>query len=398
MEEESSKNFKTNENSKLRNGDYLIVEDEYLRLDNDGEELIGVHTNFWSGLGFLHHLFALEHNYVVDMLKKNNCEPSRVFDTARLIISAMIAKIHTIDWTTSIIQNESGRMSQYTIWYGLKGRLNIKTSISLIDGLRETYEERYNFSHTAEFVSVYRMHSLLPDKITLRDHSNGNKIADVDLDTLLFKKSAEINKTRNGRLNLLYTMGAHKACQLCLYNYPETLRNLDGIDLAEIDLIRDRERGVPRYNEMRRTAFLSPYKDFSEMTCDKNLIEKLKLAYPEGIDTMDTLIGLHLEPKIPGMIFGETTYHIFVTNTTKRIERDRFLTQCFTPEYYTEFGLRHVDESSMSSVLLRHYPEMAKHIETDKNAFIPWDTPAKKLYEDITGTFMDQLLWKLSAY
>lgn len=387
-------NFSTNENSKLRNGDYLLVDNEYLPLGENGNELVGFYANFWSGLGFLHHLFVMEHNYIVDMLKKNKCEPSRVFDTARLIVTAMIAKIHTIDWTTSIIQDNSRRLSQYFIWHGFKGHLNIKTHIPLIDGLRGSYDERYNFSHTVEFVSVYRMHSLLPDKITIRDHSSGEVINQVALDTLILGKSSEINKTRNGKLDLLYTMGTHKACKLCLHNYPETLRDLNGIDLAEIDLVRDRERGVPMYNELRRTAFLLPYKDFSEMTNSEELIEKLRQAYPEGIDTMDAMIGLLLEPKIPGTIFGETTYCIFVMNTTKRIERDRFLTQCLTPEYYTDFGLSHIDESSMSGVLLRHYPEMAKHIKKDTNAFIPWDTRAKKLYEDVTGTFMDNLFWK----
>jgi hypothetical protein len=387
--------FKTRENEVLRDGDYLKVQGEYLPLDKDGDEMTGFHANFWSGLGFLHHLFVLEHNYVVDKLKEKNCEPSKIFGTARLIITAMIAKIHTIDWTTAIIQNRSARLSQYVIWHGLKGRLNIKSSIAIIDGARGKYEEEANFSHTAEFVSAYRMHSLLPDTIKLRSYKDNHEVLTVvPLESIILKNSPSIHQTREGKLNLLYTMGVHKACKLCLNNYPNTLRKLGTIDLAEIELIRERERGVPKYNEVRRTVFLKPYKDFTEMTDNEETIDALNQAYPEGIDSMDNMIGLHLEDKVPGMIFGETTYSIFVTHTTKRLERDRFLTECYTPEYYTKFGIDHVEMCSMSKVLRRHYPEIGHLIEKDTNAFIPWDRrDAKKLYEDVTGTFLDRLFY-----
>jgi hypothetical protein len=386
---------KTRENSTLRDGDYLKVKGEYLPLDKNNAEVVGFYANFWSGLGFLHHLFVLEHNYIVDKLKQNGCEPSRVFDTARLIITAMIAKIHTIDFSTAAIQNKSARLSQYVMWHGLKGRLNIKTSIGIIDGAHTTYDSKTNFTHNVEFISVYRIHSLLPDVIKLRSYKDDHEVLDtIPFDSIILKNSSTINQTREGKLNLLYTIGVTKACKLCLYNYPTTLRNLGSIDLAEIELIRDKERGVPKYNEMRRTVFLKPYADFTDMTDDQKTIDLLREAYPEGIDTMDAIIGLHLEEKIPGTIFGETTYVVLSANTGKRIDRDRFLTECYTPEYYTKFGINHVESSSMSKILLRHYPEIEHVIQKDTNAFIPRnDRDAKKLYEDVTGTFLDNFFY-----
>jgi hypothetical protein len=386
---------KTTENSVLRDGDYLKVKDEYLPLDKNNTEVVGFYANFWSGLGFLHHLFVLEHNYPLYRLKQTECEPSRIFDTARLIVTAMIAKIHTIDFTTAAIRNSSARLSQYITWHGLKGRLNIKTSIGMINGARVNYDSKTNFSHNVEFVSVYRIHSLLPDVINLRSYKDDHEVLDtISLDSIILKNSPIINQTREGKLNLLYTMGITKACRLCLYNYPSTLRNLGSIDLAEIELIRDRERGVPKYNEMRRTFFLKPYNDFPEMTDDQETIDLLRDAYPEGIDTMDAVIGLHLEKKIPGAIFGETTYVVLAFDTAKRTDRDRFLTECFTAEYYTKFGIDYVDSCSMSKILLRHYPEMRDFIRKDTNAFIPWDKyKAKKLYEDVTGTFLGRFFY-----
>ena len=130
------------------------------------------------------------------------------------------------------------------------------------------------------------------------------------------------------------------------------------------------------------------------MTDDQETIDLLRDAYPEGIDTMDAVIGLHLEKKIPGAIFGETTYVVLAFDTAKRTDRDRFLTECFTAEYYTKFGIDYVDSCSMSKILLRHYPEMRDFIRKDTNAFIPWDKyKAKKLYEDVTGTFLDNFFY-----
>ena len=57
--------------------------------------------------------------------------------------------------------------------------------------------------------------------------------------------------------DLFYSFGVQHPGALRLHNYPRLLQKLtriDGemIDLAAIDIMRDRERGVPRYNEYRR--------------------------------------------------------------------------------------------------------------------------------------------------
>ena len=48
---------------------------------------------------------------------------------------------------------------------------------------------------------------------------------------------------------------------MCLHNFPRFLQDLtlpDGVrlDLGAVDIMRDRERGVPRYNEFRRLLHL----------------------------------------------------------------------------------------------------------------------------------------------
>jgi len=47
----------------------------------------------------------------------------------------------------------------------------------------------------------------------------------------------------------------------------------------------------------------------------------------------------------------------------------------FTPDVYTPEGMRWLDESSMSTVLLRHYPELAPALAGTRNPFAPWGRP-----------------------
>src|SRR5678815_3410766 len=61
-----------------------------------GLEISGFVENGWVGTALLHGLFALEHNAVCDRLKERNTSWSdeRLFQQARLVVSALMAKIH----------------------------------------------------------------------------------------------------------------------------------------------------------------------------------------------------------------------------------------------------------------------------------------------------------------
>ena len=82
------------------------------------------------GLSFFHNLFAREHNLFVDAFYeratqtpeadsglRNPATPSRIirykdvtadelFEAARLVVAAEIAKIHTTEWTPQLLYNE----------------------------------------------------------------------------------------------------------------------------------------------------------------------------------------------------------------------------------------------------------------------------------------------------
>ena len=58
---------------------------------------------FWVGLALLQTLFVLEHNAICDRLRAEypSWSDDELFDRARLINSALLAKIHTVEWTTA---------------------------------------------------------------------------------------------------------------------------------------------------------------------------------------------------------------------------------------------------------------------------------------------------------
>ena len=57
---------------------------------------------------------------------------------------------------------------------------------------------------------------------------------------------------------------------------------------------------------------------------------------------------------------------------SRRLEADRFFTDDYRPEVYTQTGIDWVESNSMRSVLLRHLPQLEPALEDVKNPFAPW--------------------------
>ena len=86
-------------------GKLRIADDGRLPTDRKGIEETGFVRNWWVGLAMLHNLFVLEHNAICDELKRAHpdWDDARLFNTARLVNAAVMAKIHSIEWTPAIL-------------------------------------------------------------------------------------------------------------------------------------------------------------------------------------------------------------------------------------------------------------------------------------------------------
>ena len=135
------------------------------------------------------------------------------------------------------------------------------------------------FNFPEEFVTVYRLHSLVPDLIEYRDASKDpNQIVQKVAVINTFEGKATDAMRSRGLANWGLSMGRQRLGLLTLHNHPQFLQNirlprLDSptkqIDIAALDLIRDREHGVPRFNEFRRQyglRQLTSYDDFMDHT------------------------------------------------------------------------------------------------------------------------------------
>ena len=90
--------------------------------------------------------------------------------------------------------------------------------------------------------------------------------------------------------------------------------------------MRDRERGIPRYNEFRRLTNLAPVESFEKLTPNRKHSNLLKELYDDDIEKVDLLIGcLAEEPRPDGYGFGETAFNIFVLMASRRLKTDRLV-------------------------------------------------------------------------
>jgi hypothetical protein len=373
--------------------EYIKFIDGIPVINNGTVPLVGNQTNLWFPTQCLYILFCKEHNSIVDMLKsKNNWDADKLFNTARLILAALMAKIHTLEWTTAIIKGAPNRLAQHVLWNGFAGR-RIKKLIGntgsfllsgIIGGNRDT--QGVNFSHSEEFAVVYHFHALMPDTYVIKDHKTDKVIGKLPLKDIVFKDNIKKINSEYDQVDLLYTLGMSPTSAIVPYNYSSFLRQISDnpkIDLTVNEVIRNRERQIPRFNDFRRGIFLDPIKSFEDLTSDPILLADLKRIYDNDIEKLDMIIGMQAEKKLPGMVFGETIYTIFILQTPRRLLSDRFYTIDYRPEIYTQEGLDYIENNTMSTVLMRHHPDISTHLEPETNVFFKWDVKSKKIYEDI---------------
>jgi len=362
----------------------MILVDGRLPIEAEtGKAKTGFNKNWWVGLEILHTLFVMEHNQIADMLLQSypDWDDERVFQTARLINAAEIAKIHTVDWTPGILKNDILRQAMFANWRGLLPSWVPRLGEPATDGIMGGGKilDGVPFSLTEEFTAVYRMHPLLRDEFPIRDHVTDEIVRSTTLLEHSFTGGTQLT-TEVGLTDLFYSFGRTKPGLLVLNNYPDMLTNFTAepgggvVDLAAVDILRDRERGLPRYNEFRRQIGLKAVNDFTDITPDTEMAEKMRAVYNDDIEALDVMVGSFAEGyRPPGYGFGETSFQIFIAMASRRLMADRFFTEDYRKEIYSQEGLDWIDSVTFNSVLVRNLPELAGRLENVGNAFFPWD-------------------------
>jgi hypothetical protein len=122
---------------------------------------------------------------------------------------------------------------------------------------------------------------------------------------------------------------------------------------------------------------LAPAKDFETLTDNPAWARELRGVYHDDIERVDLMVGMYAEQRPQGFAFSDTAFRIFILMASRRLNSDRFFTKDYTPEVYTRTGLDWIDQNTMSSVLLRHYPHLRPALHSAGNAFEPWQRVGK---------------------
>ncbi len=351
----------------------------------EGIDVTGFSDNYWIGLSLLHTLFVKEHNSICDHLKGSypTWDDEQLFLTARLVNSALMAKIHTVEWTPGILANPVLERAMNANWYGILPRWVRQKfghlGTEMIGGVVGSEQDHHTapYAITEEFVAVYRLHPLLPDDYAIRDHATGELVEETAFDPIQ-GHGTRPTVEKYGWSNLLYTFGTANPGAITLKNHPNALNNHvrltgDRVDLGTIDILRDRERGVPRYNDFRERLRKPRIERFEDLTEDPELAEEIRDVYDDDIDMVDLQVGLLAEPLPPGFGFSDTAFRIFILMASRRLKSDRFFTNDYSPDVYTPEGINWVEGNTMVDVLLRHHPELGPALDGVENAFAPWN-------------------------
>ncbi|XP_055806097.1 alpha-dioxygenase PIOX-like isoform X2 [Solanum dulcamara] len=153
-------------------GKLKLSENGLIQQDENGKIISGDVRNTYA-------LFVQEHNAICDALKKEYSElkDEHLYRHARLVTSAVIAKIHTIDWSAELLKTDILLAGMSIPWYGLLGKkfkdifghYGREFWLSVFVGMKKPGNHGVPYSLTEEFSSVYRMHQLLPDTFQMRN-------------------------------------------------------------------------------------------------------------------------------------------------------------------------------------------------------------------------------------
>ena len=348
----------------MTDGKLKLDGDKRLPVNADGIDITGVNANWWLGLSLMHTLFTYEHNAICDRLKQANpaWTDEQLFQRARLINAAVMAKIHTVEWTPGILAHPTIEIGMNNNW----------------TEIRKSKAEHHAapYSMTEEFVAVYRMHPLMPDDYVFRSLPTGAVLLERNFEEIAAGQ-ARVVMEQVSLTDLFYSFGVAHPGAITLHNYPKFLQNLRRgtdlkMDLAAVDILRDRERGVPRYNTFRRLMGLDVIEKWEDLSANPAWVAEIRQLYHDDLDAVDLMIGMYAEPLIEGLGFSETAFRVFLLMASRRLQSDRFFTTDYNAQTYTQTGLQWIEDANMTSVITRHFPALGPLLRNQKNAFAPW--------------------------
>lgn len=287
-------------------------------------------------LSSMHSLFLREHNRLAELIAERDypnadlTDPEideAIYQKARRIVNAQLQHITYNEFLPALLGDNA--LSEY------KG-----------------YDETVNPGISTEFsTAAFRIgHTMLSSEL-LRLDENGETIADGNL-ALRDAFFQPQNLIDTGVDPILRGLAAQKAQEIDT-QLVDDVRNFlfgppgaGGLDLASLNIQRGRDHELPGYNEVRESLGLEKIESFHDISCDPEVVAKLKEVY-DDVDQIDLWVGGLAEDHLEGSSAGETFTHILVDQFERLRDGDRF----WYESSLTQPELEYVQQLSLSDII-----------------------------------------------
>ncbi|HKO31885.1 MAG TPA: peroxidase family protein [Nitrospiraceae bacterium] len=166
-----------------------------------GQEATAFPDNWSIGTSFYHNVFAREHNAFVDAFRNQAARmpdgdsglrnpanpdhgiryrdvmPNELFEVARLVVAAEIAKIHTIEWTTQLLYNEPLNRGMNANWSGVFAKQEavteaLKEVVRRLDDTEDAKKANSLYAALAGGPGIFGLGNRVYDGVTLLEWSD----------------------------------------------------------------------------------------------------------------------------------------------------------------------------------------------------------------------------------
>lgn len=366
----------------LVNGEYMLPDGPATQYVKSPYAAGDYRVNFHPGLTALHTLWAREHNRLATVLQAQNptWTDEQLFQTARIILSAEIIKIHTVEWTNALALNPADQ----AVTAFLYNNFGCPQDPRLAQATHVVPEE---------FVAVYKWHAFVPPTVQLRSKTGATIGRPIDY-VAQFQDTTVIRT--NGIAPVLIGLATTPSGTMRLNNHPPGLQNINhpfllkpdnvpfaqphcvivpGLDFAVIDIVRDRERGIPKYNAIRQRValgLLPAANYFDDLADTPDQAFDMAVLYRWNINNVDAYVGFHGEHMAQDQGFPITVAAAFVPFVLARAQLDRFYTDNFDVAHYTGYGILRLTYVDFAQILCDNAGIC--NIPDRTRTFFMWDT------------------------
>lgn len=253
----------------------------------------------------MHTLFVREHNRLCEQFKEEHPEwtDEQIYQHSRRWVIALIQSVLYDEWLPSLGMG----MPVYNGY-----RPDVNPSVSNVFSAAA-----FRLGHTLISSSIIRM------KNDGEPHAGGNmRLKDAFFNPLTVAFSGGIDPFLKG-------MGSQVQQNLDC-KVIDDVRNFlfgepgsGGLDLAVINIMRGRERGIPDYNTLRFDFGLPRVTAFNDICKDQEVNTVLEELYG-SVDNIDPWVGLLAEDHMSESIFGELVMNIIEKQFRVIRDGDRF--------------------------------------------------------------------------